>query len=115
MGARFEGPSSARAQNGHNVGVDALNRCWLGFPLPPEIVELVRGAQHDVRRRAGGDAIRWLHQTGALAPKHVPRLVAEAAANLGSGSPSAAPSAAETNGGRSTHPDRLDPAAPRDA
>ena len=60
MGACVEGPSSVWEQNGHNVGVDALNRCWLGFPLPPAIAELVGSAQNEIRRRAGGDAIRWL-------------------------------------------------------
>ena len=60
MGARVERPSSVGAKNGHNVGMDALNRCWLGFPLPPEVSELVKSAQDDIRRRAGGDVIRWL-------------------------------------------------------
>lgn len=39
--------------------MDALNRCWLGFPLPPEFRELVAEAQGTIRRKAGSDAIRW--------------------------------------------------------
>ncbi|MCH8979939.1 MAG: hypothetical protein IH945_11965 [Armatimonadetes bacterium] len=39
--------------------MDALNRCWLGFPLPPEVSELVKQAQLEIKRRAGSDGIRW--------------------------------------------------------
>jgi 2'-5' RNA ligase len=39
-----------------------LNRCWLGLPLDPHLHERIREAQMQIRKRAGGDAIRWLPQ-----------------------------------------------------
>jgi 2'-5' RNA ligase len=43
-----------------------LNRCWLGFPLPAPLLEKLKEAQMQVRKRAGSDAIRW-HPPGELA------------------------------------------------
>ena len=63
--------------------MDALNRCWLGFPLPPELSELVKRAQHEIKRRAGSDGIRWkppgeiailLVSLGEISPSTVMRL-----------------------------------------
>src|SRR5690349_5762981 len=42
-----------------------LNRCWVGFPLPREIVAKVGEAQMAIRKRAGSDAIRW-HPLGEI-------------------------------------------------
>jgi 2'-5' RNA ligase len=36
-----------------------LYRCWLGFPLPSSLAEKLKDAQMQVRRRAGGDTVRW--------------------------------------------------------
>lgn len=36
-----------------------LSRCWLGFPLPAHLLEPVKAAQLQVKRRAGSNAIRW--------------------------------------------------------
>lgn len=37
-----------------------LYRCWLGYPLPAPILEKVKEAQMQIRRRAGGDTARWI-------------------------------------------------------
>ncbi len=37
-----------------------LYRCWLGYPLPAPLMEKVKDAQMQIRRRAGGDVTRWL-------------------------------------------------------
>jgi 2'-5' RNA ligase len=40
--------------------VAELNRCWLGHPLPRPLLEKIKEAQMQIRRRAGSDAVRWL-------------------------------------------------------
>jgi 2'-5' RNA ligase len=39
-----------------------LNRCWLGFPFAADLHEKIKAAQMQIRKRAGGDTIRWLPQ-----------------------------------------------------
>lgn len=43
-----------------------LFRSWIGAPLPVPLLEKIKEAQFQIKRRAGGDAIRWIPQ-GELA------------------------------------------------